>query len=126
MLGLSRVTGLGLEPSGRLVSAVATALAAWGLYGLARRREGVAVALLAVAAFALFPLTCRYGRAFQPDAMMLAGVLVGLRCWDEYEVGSGRGWLVLGWLALATGLALKIVWASALIPLMAVVFRPRR
>ena len=126
VLGLSRVTGLGLEPSGRLVSALATALAAWSLYGLARRREGVAVALLSVAAFALFPLTCRYGRAFQPDAMMLAGVLVGLRCWDEFEAGNGRGWLVLGWLALATGLALKIVWASALVPLIAVVIRPRR
>ena len=126
VLGLCRMSGFGLERSGRLVSALATALAAWGLYGLARRREGVAVALLAVAAFALFPLTLRYGRAFQPDAMMLGGVLVGLRCWDEYEVGNGRGWLVLGWLALATGFALKVVWASALIPLVAVVLRPRQ
>jgi len=126
VLGLCRMSGFGLERSGRLVSALATALAAWGLYGLARRREGVAVALLAVAAFALFPLTLRYGRAFQPDAMMLGGVLVGLRCWDEYESGNGRGWLVLGWLALATGFALKVVWASALIPLVAVVLRPRQ
>src|SRR3954452_24414470 len=57
VVALRRLTGLPLEPSGRLLSALATVLGAWGLSGLARRREGSAVALLAVAAFAAFPIT---------------------------------------------------------------------
>src|SRR5262249_9055762 len=51
---LRQRTGLALEPAGRLLSALATVLGTWGLYGLARRREGPAVAILAVAAFASF------------------------------------------------------------------------
>src|SRR4051812_20256731 len=84
-VGLRRATGLALEPSGRLVSALGMTLGAWGLFGLVRRREGGRVALLATAAFATFPLTIRYGRAFQPDALMLGTMLAGLRWWDDYE-----------------------------------------
>ena len=36
-------------------------------------------------AFSLFPVTIRYGRAFQPDALMLGAVLAGLNCWDRAE-----------------------------------------
>ena len=35
-------------------------------------------ALAAVMAFSLLPITVRYGRAFQPDALMLGAVLAGL------------------------------------------------
>jgi hypothetical protein len=122
VVAFHRATGLALEPAGRLVSALATALAAWGLYGLARRREGVRVAMMAAAAFATFPITIRYGRAFQPDMMMLGTLLAGLRCWDEATTVRGRS---LGWLLTATGLALKVVAAYALIPLVAVILRPR-
>ena len=59
-------------------------------------RRGSRVALLAVAAFAVFPLTIRYGRAFQPDALMLGTLVAGLRCWDEHEAGGGTPWLVHG------------------------------
>ena len=96
---LKRATGLSLEAAGRIVSALATALAAWGLFELARPREGRRVALLAVAAFAVFPLTIRYGRAFQPDAAMLGAVVAGLACWDRYrsrrQLVLARGRLVL-------------------------------
>lgn len=126
VVGLRRATGLALEPSGRLVSAMAMVLGAWGLFGLARRREGTAVAMASVATFAVFPLTIRYGRAFQPDALMLGALVAGLRCWDEFEVGNGRAWLVVGGFLLATGLATKIVAASILVPLVAAILRPRR
>lgn len=122
----SRVTGLGLEPSGRLVSALAMALGGWGLFGLARRREGTRVALLALAVFAILPVTLRYGRAFQPDALMLGLLLAGLRAWDEFEAGGRMAWLGLASLLLATGLALKIVSAYILVPLLAVIARPPR
>ena len=122
---LRRATGGALEPTGRLVSALGMVLAAWGLFGLTRRREGGSVALIAVAAFAVFPLTIRYGRAFQPDALMLGTLIAGLRGWDEHEAGRGWPWLVLGWVGLATGLALKIVSAYLFVPLIVVILRPR-
>jgi 4-amino-4-deoxy-L-arabinose transferase-like glycosyltransferase len=124
VVGFRKATGLPLEPAGRLVSALAMTLAAWGLYGLVRRREGVEVALLAVAAFAAFPLTLRYGRAFQPDALMLGTLLAGLRSWDEHEVSGRTAWLVLGWTLLATGLALKVVSAYLVLPLLAMSRQP--
>ncbi len=126
VVGLRRATGMALEPAGRLVSALATMLAAWGLFGLVRRREGVSAALLATLAFAFFPLTLRYGRAFQPDALMLGTLVAGLRCWDEHEAGGGAGWLALGWALLATGLALKIVSVYLLLPLFTMIRRPPR
>jgi hypothetical protein len=121
-----RLTLLKLEACGRLVSAVATAFGAWGLFGLVRRREGPTIALVAVAAFGLFPITIRYGRAFQPDAMMLGVLLAGLHCWDEHEHGRGAGWLVIGWALIALGLTLKIISAYILVPLHLVIVRPPR
>jgi hypothetical protein len=115
---------LALEPAGRLMSAMATALGAWGLFGLVRRREGSRVALIAVAAFAFLPITLRYGRAFQPDALMLGTLLAGLRCWDEYEAGGALPWLWVATVLLAMGLALKIVSAYILVPLGFMVRRP--
>lgn len=122
---LRRATGLGLEESGRIVSALAMTLAAWGLYMLARRREGALVALVAVAAFAVFPLTIRYGRAFQPDALMLGAVVAGLASWDEYRSVGGWYWIAAGWSLLALGFAIKITAGFLLIPLFLVAARDR-
>jgi 4-amino-4-deoxy-L-arabinose transferase-like glycosyltransferase len=121
-----RVTGLGLSPAGRIVSAVLSALAAWGLYELARRREGARVALLAVFVFSVFPLTIRYGRAFQPDASMLGTTVAGLACWDRWLDRPSRGWLALGWCLLALGFAIKITSAFLLVPLLLLIARSRR
>ncbi len=110
------ILGSDREATGRLVSAAATSLGAWGLFGLAFRREGRIVALLAVGSFGLFPVMIRYGRAFQPDALMLGFVLAGLRSWDEFEAGGRARWAVLGGFVLATGLALKVTSAWILIP----------
>jgi hypothetical protein len=104
VVALKRATGLSLEAAGRILSALATALAAWGLFELARRREGAAIAYIATAAFAIFPLTVRYGRAFQPDAAML-----------------GTVWLCAGWALVALGIALKVTAAVVLVPLLLVV-----
>lgn len=122
---LHRATGLPLEASGRLISALAIALGGWGLYGLVRRRLGRRSAMLSLAAFVLFPVTLRYGRSFQPDALMIGLLVAGMRCWDESEAGGGPLWLVFGVVLMATGLAIKIVAASILIPLVTVILRPR-
>jgi hypothetical protein len=126
VVAFKRCTGLALEPAGRLVSALGIVLAGWGLFGLVRRREGPAIALAAVAALAVFPITIRYGRAFQPDALMLGTLVAALRCCDEREAGGQWGWQVLGWLGLAVGLALKITSAYVLIPLVLVIQQPPR
>src|ERR1700722_5003633 len=122
---LKRATGWGLEASGRILSALATALASWGLFMLTRRREGAVVAFVAVAAFAVFPLTIRYGRAFQPDALMLGAVVAGLASWDEYRSVGRWSWLVAGWSLLTLGFATKITAAFLLVPLWLVVGRTR-
>jgi 4-amino-4-deoxy-L-arabinose transferase-like glycosyltransferase len=117
VVGLRRVWGWRLEACGRIVSAGATALGAWALFGLVRRRDGERAALAATIAFAFFPITLRYGRAFQPDALMLGAILAGLDFWDRVQERSSRWWLVPGWLILALGLAAKISSAFALVPL---------
>lgn len=126
VVGVRRLSGLSLAEAGRLTSALGMVLGAWGLFGLARRREGSRDALLAVAAFAIFPVTIRYGRAFQPDVLMLGTLLAGLRCWDDHEAEGGRLRLVGGWVLVASGLALKVVAAYILIPLIAAILRSRR
>lgn len=118
VVALRRVTGLSLEPAGRLVSALGVTLGAWGLFGLVRRREGARCALIAIAALAVFPVTLRYGRAFQPDALMLGTLLAGLRCWDEWEAGGSWRWCTAGWLLVATCLALKVTSAYLFLPLL--------
>src|SRR5690348_6843934 len=89
VVALRRTTGLALEPAGRVFSAMATVAAGWGIFELLRRRAGRRAALLAAGAFAAFPLTIRYGRAFQPDAAMLGAVVTGLACWDRSLGMSG-------------------------------------
>jgi hypothetical protein len=126
VVALKRSTSLALPQAGRVVSALLSALAAWGLYELARRREGARVALLAVLVFSLFPLTIRYGRAFQPDASMLGAAVAGLACWDRSLVRPSRYWRVPGWCLLAVGLAIKITSAFLLIPLLFMIARQGR
>ncbi|HEX8202585.1 MAG TPA: glycosyltransferase family 39 protein, partial [Isosphaeraceae bacterium] len=126
VVGLRRALACDLEPAGRLASALATTLGAWGLFGLVRRREGPSVALAAVAAFALLPVTIRYGRAFQPDAAMLGTQLAALRLWDTANArGGGLRWAA-AWLLLATSLALKVTTAYVLVPTIVVLTPPRR
>ena len=119
----SRASGFDLSSTGRLVSALATTLGGWGLYGLARRREGVAVALLALASFGAFPVMVRYGRAFQPDALMVGFVLAGLRCWDEFQATGQRRWAACGGFVLSIGLAVKVTSAWALLPFLVMMVR---
>ncbi len=117
------ILGFELEPTGRLVSAAATTLAAWGLFGLVRRREGLLTAFLALGSFCFFPVMIRYGRAFQPDALMLGLILAGLRGWDEFEDRGDWRWAVFGGFVLSLGLAQKITVAWALIPFLLIVRR---
>lgn len=125
VVSLRSATGLRLEPAGRLVSALMVVLGSWGLHGLARRRWGPIAALWSLAAFGAFPVAIRYGRAFQPDLLMIGTQVAALRCWDEHERRRGSNWLAAGWLLLATSLATKITSAPALIPLLTLL-RPIR
>ncbi len=125
-VGLHRATGLRLTAAGRLVSALGIMLGMWGLFGLVRRREGASAAFVAVLAFGFFPITIRYGRAVQGDALMLGAVIAALNCWDRREEGGSWYWLVPAWGLLALGLSLKVIAAYALIPLIVVIQRPRR
>ena len=117
---LKRATGLSLE-AGR-ANSLGPGDGAGGLGALragtpARRR---ACGLLAVAAFAVFPLTIRYGRAFQPDAAMLGAVVAGLGLLGSLSIqpAAGTG-CAAGWSLLALGFALKITAAFLLDPALA-------
>ena len=81
-------------------------------------------------AFAAFPLTIRYGRAFQPDATMLGAVVAGLACWDRSRsmsrTAARRAWFAAGWTLLAMGLAIKVIVAPLLIAMAFVVLLKRR
>jgi hypothetical protein len=116
VVNLRRPTGLTLEAAGRIVSALAMTLGAWGLFTLVRKRRGERAALLAILAFAIMPLTIRYGRAFQPDALMLGTVLAGLACCDRSASHDSRSWLGAGLCLLAFGIAVKVIAAFVLVP----------
>ncbi len=119
VVAIRRVTRLGLEPSGRLLSAMATVAATWGIFVLTARGAGRRAGLLAAGAFAAFPLTIRYGRAFQPDAAMLGAVVAGLACWDHRRYAGG-------WVLLAIGIAMKILVAPLIMALALTAPRGRR
>ena len=126
VVALRHLSGGTLEEAGRALSAMAMTAAGWGLFDLLRRRGSRRAALMALGAFAVFPLTIRYGRAFQPDAAMMGATMVGLACWDRWESGGRRYWLAAGWLLLAMGFAIKIIAAFLLVPLVLVILHTGR
>jgi 4-amino-4-deoxy-L-arabinose transferase-like glycosyltransferase len=123
---LRRLTGLRIEEAGRALSAMMMTAAGWGLFDLLRRRAGRRVALFGLCAFAVLPITIRYGRAFQPEGAMLGTTLAGLAWWDRGESGGRRSRLIAGWFLLALGFAIKIIAAFLLIPWILAVLRTRR
>jgi Dolichyl-phosphate-mannose-protein mannosyltransferase len=126
VITLKRLTSLGLPQAGRVVSALFSVLAAWSIHDLARRRDGARVALLATLIFSVFPLSIRYGRAFQPDAAMLGATLAGLACWDRSLARGNPYWRTAGWSFLAIGFAIKITAGFLLIPLLLIIARHGR
>ncbi len=117
-----QITGLTIGSSGRLVSALGSILTAWGIYRLARRREGTAVALISIIAFALFPITLRYGRACQPEMLMLGLMTTGLALLDAPR---SRWATAAGICLVAIGLAVKVTGCYLLIPLGVVILADR-
>lgn len=116
VVGLARATGLPLDACGRLTSALAATLGAWGVYMMARRRWGEGPALASAVAFSMLPIVIRYGRAFQPDALMIGACAAGLACWDRAAAkGRAPAWLAAGWALLAVGLAAKVTAAYLLV-----------
>ncbi|HEY2159456.1 MAG TPA: hypothetical protein VGH33_27770, partial [Isosphaeraceae bacterium] len=115
-------SGMPLDESGRLLSAAGITLGAWGLYGLMRRRRGSLAAVGAVIAFASFPVTIRYGRAFQPDAMALGLLVAALNCWDV----PGACRTAAGAFLMAAALAQRVTWSLSVFPALFVVWNGRR
>jgi hypothetical protein len=115
--GVSAITGLELDVSGRLVSAVAMAFACLLFYDLVRRHDRGVVAFLAAAALALMPVTIRYGREFQPDAMMFALLIAGVWAMDRWSEHGMRRWLFAAAVATSAALLLKVIVAYVLLPL---------
>ena len=101
-VGVKRATSLGLAESGRVSSALVSVLAGWGVFALARRREGRGLRSWPLPTFAVFPLTIRYGRAFQPDAAMLGADRGGPGVLGSVA-GAPEPCLAVGGLVLAGG-----------------------
>ncbi len=78
-------------------------LAAGGLYALARRWWGPGPALAGVLYFLFLPFAVLASRSFQPDPLMLAGLVASVWAWDRWvqQPDRGRGWLAAG-LTVAT------------------------
>ena len=113
---LARWLPISLEAAGRAVSGLAIGLGGVSLYLLVRHQAGAWQASTATLIFAAMPVTVRYGRAFQPDALALGLVLTGTMLWDRWRVKGGAVRADLAWLTLATGLAVKVLWIFALLP----------
>ncbi len=114
VVGFRLLTGLRLEPAGRAVSALGTTLASAAILaicaGMGRKELGLVSALV----FSILPVTIRYGRAFQPDALAVGLVLSGAACWLRGEARKSRVWLAVGGVLLSAGLATKVIGVFAL------------
>jgi 4-amino-4-deoxy-L-arabinose transferase-like glycosyltransferase len=123
---VKHISNFSLEASGRIVSIFGLMLTAWGVWSLVRARGTAIEALSAAAAVAAFPITIRYGRAFQPDSLALGCAIAGVALFDSSQQIQVRSRLrilinVVAWLSLATGIALKFVTAIAPMAALAVV-----
>ena len=122
-----RATGLSLPEAGRIVSAVMTALAAWGLFELVRRRErsprGSAGRCRIRRPPTHHPLWAGLS-ARRVDARSHRGGPGMLGSLIE-PAADGTGCLA-GWSLLAVGFAIKITAGFLLIPLVLVIVRNRR
>jgi hypothetical protein len=112
-----KLTGWQLDATGRCISALAIAVACLAIFGIVRRSDGAATALVAAVVLALMPVTIRYGRAFQPDALMLALLVVGVWAADRWSADGSRGWLVAAAVSTSMALLLKVIAAYVLVPL---------
>jgi 4-amino-4-deoxy-L-arabinose transferase-like glycosyltransferase len=101
------VTGVH-ESAGRLLSSMSWLLLVVAVYDLARWAADRITARWTVAFAAFLPLNVFYGRAFMPEAMLLAGMAVGLACFRRWLSGGRPGWLLASWLAIAVACLLKI------------------
>lgn len=122
---IRRLTTMPLERCGRITSAIGMMLLFWGMSGLLRRRQVQSGILNLFVGFIALPVFLRYGRAFQTDVFALGLVLTGSRLWDDHEADGASFQLLAAWLFTATGLAVKVSTAYALVPLIAVILRPR-
>lgn len=113
--GVHRCLSLPLDATGRLVSGLATAIACGWLVRLVGRYSAPPVALLAGLTLAAFPVTIRFGRAFQPDALLLCLVVVTIERLDCWSRAGSRRALCMGLVSASLMLLVKIIAAYVLV-----------
>lgn len=91
------VTGLAYVDSGLVVTWVATALAAWGIYAVAQRLHGVRVGVLLAVLWAALPVGIVTSMAYSE------AVFSALAAWAVHATLTRR-WLLAGLLAAGAGL----------------------
>jgi hypothetical protein len=122
---VARGTGLPVGAAGRLTSTLASALGAAAIAGLIGRRRGRHEGWLAAALFLWLPVTLRYGRAVQPDMLALGLLTAGLDAWERWARGGRPTAALIGWLAASVGIACRILWTFAWLPIGLVLFGQR-
>jgi 4-amino-4-deoxy-L-arabinose transferase-like glycosyltransferase len=106
-----------LDMTGRTLSAVAMAAACCFLFDLVRRHDGTRTALVASAVLAATPVTIRFGRAFQPDSLMISSLVVAVWAMARWREDGKRRHLAVAALATCLALLLKVISAYVLLPL---------
>ncbi len=105
------------EWMGRLLSVIATLIAIAALHDLVRRRGDPQLALAAAFLFSVTPLLLFYGRAFQPDAAMLACMLAAACAYERHLDRPHWARWTLTLTLCALGAAFKYYGLMVLLPL---------
>jgi hypothetical protein len=117
--GLFKLFGIfTLEEWGRLVSILASSLAALFLYLIVSRHSNKTIGLLSVAFYAFIPFNIYYGRTILPDSSMVMAILGGIYFFDLWTEKSKNLLLfVLAVLFTAGALLLKPVALFFVLPM---------
>jgi 4-amino-4-deoxy-L-arabinose transferase-like glycosyltransferase len=92
---------------GRLLSAVFSIVAAWFLYNLVKRLYDITTSRFATGFFVVSPLFVFYGRAFMPEAMMLACGIGALERFAAWSLDGNRRTLIWSAVLLAGAALIK-------------------
>lgn len=105
-------TGLALEACGRLVSLFGLGFGALGVWLRVNQSSGKMWGWVAAIIFISFPVSMKFGRAFQPDSFALGITFLGVvlaSCQRSFEIK------ILSWFLITLGIATKITLFPLLI-----------
>jgi hypothetical protein len=110
---------------GRLWSILATLVGLAAFRGLVEREFSRRIALVATLILAMAPESIFIGRAVQPDASMLACMLLSAYCFRRYLDEARRGWWTAAVLSGLAAAAFKYYGLMVLLPLADMAWRQR-